>query len=169
MTQRVGAQLHNEPIPTAERVALVRALAQEFERYLRPGERFEIASALDAEALSLTIRLRDPVGDQQLDLELALALVENQDAPPDELLTALRLPLLLTLGRELLHGFFSADRHVRFPPGWTPMPWQGLTVLVSSRQWSPRLEAEADALLAAHPELEQDEDEGEDEVPEVEA
>jgi hypothetical protein len=162
MTQRVGAQLHPEPITTAERLAIVRAMTQEFERYLRPGERFKLTCALASDALDLAVTLADPAGEQQLDLELSLAKDGNEEIPADLLLSPLHIPMLLSLARELVHGYFSADRHVRFPPDWSPMDWQAYTVWLRMRQWSPRLEAMADALLAANPEPPDDGDDGED-------
>jgi hypothetical protein len=153
MTQRVGAKLHQEPLTTAERLALTRALTQQFERYLKPGERFHLAFELADDTLDLVLSLADPAGEQRLDLELSLTAEHNEHIPADELLGADAPALLVALARELVHGFFSNDRHLRsIPNEWSQMLWQGRAIWFRLRLWSPRLEAMADALLAAHPE-----------------
>ena len=137
-------------LPPGEARALAEALRRDFEPFLRPGERFALATEADDEYILAQLILRRADRREQLTLEAAIEAVDQDEH--------VRLPeprdmvrLLMTFLRAQLYEYFREDRTVRFPLDWTLAMLDHLVIKTRGERTSPLLEAQASALLSEQP------------------
>jgi len=126
-----------------ERHEVERAMHKAFKGRLQPGEAIAVRAAVDAERLSVTVELADGDREDVTRFEAAFAL--DDDAPA---LADARATLV-----EFLHAFIDEWlRDGRWPRphlDWKVYAFSGYDVHLRGESLNEKLEAMADALLAA--------------------
>ncbi len=159
MTDQIERTDPDLTLSTPDRLRAARAMAEDYEAFLAPGERFAVHGEVGEEYIWAEVVLRAADDSFKLELEAAMSasdLALNQMLPQEP---QRGLEVLFDFLRLQLYEFFRSDRRERFHVDWRLYDLGPVRkVRFRAQQSRPELERKADRILeedAAQPPAEE--------------